>query len=136
MMIATNWGVYEIGMRDTQFKDAGDLREMQIRARTEEHLDNLRQFFSPLGPTVYLGHGVADFQYRVYISRSTLTYLMAELALDVDYVKFKEGALARKDHKLYGLLSSMWRSWLVAYPKGSSYTVREVPKGKKRWYED
>jgi hypothetical protein len=119
MMVATNWGVFEFGEREAKFIEAGDNREMQIRARCAGHLAALRRHFPQLGETVFLGMGVADFQFRVYITRADLAEMMASLTMDIDYVQFKKGAI--KDHRLYKVLSDMWSVLLNAYPEGSSY---------------
>lgn len=119
MMVATNWGVFEFGERDPKFIDEGDNRQMQIRARSVKHLSALREHFPQLGETVFLGMGVADFQFRVYITRADLAGMMFMLTRDIDYVQFKKGAI--KDHRLYKVLSDMWSVLLNAYPEGSSY---------------
>ena len=149
MLLATNWGVYEFGKRDPQFIEEGDQRDMQIRARSVKHLHELQDRFSFIEDVVFLGYGVADFQYRVYLTQANLAIIMAELAFEIDYVQFKKGALG--DKKLYSLLSRMWSVWLDAYPEGSSYTVPRKPvardaylgyanseskKPKKRWWQD
>lgn len=140
MMIATNWGVYEFGKRDPQFRDKDDPRDMQIRARVRVHLQALREHFPALGETVYLGDGVADFQYRVYITHKDLSEMMYVITGQIDYIRFKEGAA--KDHKLHNVLSAFWRTLLNAYPAGSSYTTRRAPERRKDrktkgfWWED
>ena len=140
MMIATNWGVYEFGKRDPQFRDAGDPRDMQIRARSAIHLEALRQRWPRLGDTVYLGSGVADFQYRVYITRAQLADMMLVLVMeDINYVQFKKDA---EDHKLHGVLSAFWTTLLHAYPHGSSYSVTRGQekyssrRHRKHWWAD
>lgn len=137
MMIATNWGVFEFGKREDKFRDADDPRDMQIRARSVQHLDALRAHFPALGETVYLGYGVADFQYRVYITHKQLSEMMYVITGQIDYVRFKEGA--HKDGKLYKVLSDMWSTLLNAYPEGSSYTAIRGDRRRDRrkyWWED
>lgn len=146
MMVATNWGVFEFGKRDNQFRDADDPRDMQIRARCAGHLAALREHFPGLGETVFLGMGVADFQFRVYITQELLAEMMADLVLQIDYIRFKEGAA--KDHRLHGVLSAMWSTLLRAYPEGSSYSrvqptapgfrerVQEQRRKKNRHHQD
>ena len=143
-MIATNWGVYEFGKRDKQFRDADDPRDMQIRARSVQHLNALREHFPQLGETVFLGAGVADFQFRVYITQEQMAEMMSVLVMQIDYIRFKEGA--HKDHKLHGVLSAFWTTLLNAYPEGSSYTsqrptsfrdrVQEQRRKKNRHHQD
>lgn len=144
MMVATNWGVFEFGKRDMQFRDADDPRDMQIRARCAGHLAALREHFPGLGETVFLGMGVADFQFRVYITKEQMAQMMAELVLQIDYIRFKEGAA--KDHRLHGVLSAMWSTLLRAYPEGSSYSfgkpdsfrgrVQEQRRRKNKHHQD
>lgn len=119
-MLATNWGVYEICQRHMEFAKDGDLRDMEIRARHEDHLlelhDRFPEFITGL---VRITDGTADFQYRSFISRDDLGVLLGALPPMIDYVQFKKDAV---DHKLHALLSSLWTVWLKAYPKGSSYS--------------
>ena len=154
MMIATNWGVYEFGKREDQWREEGDPRDMQIRARSMVHLAALREHFPRLGETVFVGWGKTDFQYRVYITKAEMAVMMSQLVQGIDYVRFKEGAL--KDHKLHNVLSAFWTTLLRAYPEGSSYTAAkyvnrdddndyDVPRGpfnmaprakRLSWWED
>lgn len=121
MMIATNWGVFEIGMRPENTIPHGDTREMQIRARSEDHLDALRAHFPMLGDTITLNWGKMDFPYRAYISRTNLVLLLAGLESTVDYVQFKKDAVTPR---LHGLLSRLWSAHLAAYPEGSVYSAK------------
>ena len=122
MMLATNWGVYEICNRHAEFIQPDDNRDMEIRARDKEHLDNLRIIFPALGKEFMVGWGKSDFQYRVFISRTDLVLLMATLPDVVDYVQFKKDATTDKLHRL---LSRFWSAWLDEYPDGSSYTAKK-----------
>lgn len=133
-MIATNWGVYELGMRDPQFIEAGDTRELQIRARSRRHLGELRYRYPVLAEIVFLGNGVADFQYRIYATREVLADIFGGLVYEIDYIRFKEGAL--KDRKLHNVLSQMWSVLLNAYPEGSSYFQPPAAKKRKEWWEE
>jgi hypothetical protein len=147
MMIATNWGVYEIGLRAAAFVEPGDTRELQVRARLASHLDALRERIPGLGETIFLD-GIADFPYRAYIARDVLGMGLWDLAFnEVTYERFKEGAHKSGDHKLHGLLSRMWTAWLDTYPAHSSYTKNKAtrphqelddePRGRRlSWYED
>lgn len=123
MMIATNWGVFEIGERAQEFIGEDDTRELQVRARSGEHLRALRDRVAGLGESIYLD-GIADFPWRAYISRADLGAGLATLVDELDYERFKEGA--QNDHKLHALLSRMWSDWLQAYPHGSRYTSHTV----------
>lgn len=119
MMIATNWGVYEICERHAQFIDPADDRDMEIRARDKDHLKALRKRFRGVGPILDL-EGIADFPYRVFITRDDLARMLASLAYEIDYVQFKKDA---KNKRLYKLLCDLWTKWLNAYPQGSIYST-------------
>lgn len=126
MMLATNWGVYEICVRHAKFIKDGDHRDMEIRARSQQHLRELHDRFPEfITGIVALTDGTADFQYRAFISRPDLAVLLASLPPMIDYVQFKKDA---KDTKLHSLLSRFWTVWLDAYPKGSVYSTPS--KGK------
>lgn len=121
MMLATNFGVYEICQRHAKFIDVGDDRDMEIRARDASHLEMLRDATTAdLGETLAILDGTADFPYRAFITRMELGILMANLALRIDYVQFKKDAVTTK---LHNLLSRFWTAHLDAYPKGSVYSV-------------
>ena len=124
MMLATNWGVYEICQRHAKFIAKGDNRDMEVRARDKLHLRNLRDVCPRLGPTVDLS-GDADFPYRAFITREGLALLLAAVADEIDYVQFKKDAKP----KLHTLLTRFWTAWLTAYPKGSHYT--KVPARRR-----
>lgn len=120
MMLATNFGVYEICMRHAKFIDVGDDRNMEIRARDASHLEALRDITTAdLGETLAILDGTADFPYRAFISRTELAILMAGLAGEIDYVQFKKDAVTERLHRL---LSSFWTSHLTAYPRASVYS--------------
>lgn len=124
MMIATNWGVYEICQRHTQFVATGDDRDMEIRARDRMHLHELRSRFSQVGETLALLDNTADFQYRAFITRDELANMLSGLADEIDYVQFKKDAVT---DRLHTLLTRMWSAWLHEYPAGSVYS----PRGRK-----
>lgn len=118
-VLATNFGIYEIGVRPRAFVDEGDDREMQVRSRRELDIVKLRRYYIPeLGDIVELGSGKADYQFRAYCTREQLARGMARFAYDINYEKFKEGA---EDRKLYSVLSAIWGAWLDGWPRGSSY---------------
>lgn len=130
-MLATNWGVYEICTRHAEFIKEGDERDMEIRARSEQHLMELhKRFPNAITGIVRLTDGTADFQYRSFISRVDLAGLMASLPYEIDYVQFKKDAITTK---LHALLSDFWSAWLDAYPHGSVYTLpRKSKRGNRR----
>ena len=121
MMLATNWGIYEITKRHAQFIAKNDHREMEIRARSAEHLATLRVIFPDLERTLAILDGTADFPYRAFISRSDLALLLAEVAGTIDYVEFKKDAT---DKKIHHVLNTMWSAWLHSFPKYSKYSAR------------
>lgn len=142
MMLATNWGIYEITQRHAEFIEDGDNRDMEIRTRSDEHLILLRAWFPELSETLAILDGTADFPYRVFITRDGLARLLASLPDTIDYVQFKKDA---KDPVLHRLLDRMWTSWLNAFPRYSRYSkfepvTKQSHKGAKKtrryWWED
>jgi hypothetical protein len=130
MMIATNWGVYEIAKRHAEFIEPGDTRQMEIRARRKQHLATLRQLFPSLAETFSIKDGSADFPFRAFISRSDLALLLATLEMTIDYVEFKKDA---RDPELHHLLNVMWTSWLRTWPKFSKHTTFTRRQRSNRW---
>lgn len=141
MILATNWGIYEITQRHTEFIVKGDKREMEIRARSAEHLMNLREVFPELGRTLAILNGTADFPYRAFISRSDLARLLAAVADTIEYVEFKKDATDKKIHRV---LNSMWSTWLHTFPKYSKYSsigrgrshTTTTTDTRRNWWDD
>lgn len=119
MMIATNFGVYEIGVRyedDRQGKIRGD-RTMQIRARRVQDLIKLRERFCP-GLGKIHSTPKRDWPYRVYCTRAQVREVMAAIADSINYEFFKQDA---EDEDLHHSLDRMWAAHLRVFPKGSVY---------------
>lgn len=128
MWIMTHFGILMPGLRPADTVLPGDNRTIQIRARRARDLNFLRDHFAPyLGPTLHLrGH---DYQYRVYCRQDELADIMAKLALDVDYVHFKETASTfHGDEKLHSVYMRIWGVVLDAFEQGSIYA-------RKTWGE-
>jgi hypothetical protein len=120
MMIATNFGIYEVGLRPADTIDEGDRRVLQVRSRRQMDLERLRAVLpGELDDTVILDvPGGVDWQYRAYISRAGLGRLLAKVSEDLDYVEFKKDAV---DDGLYAALNDMWTAVLRRFPVGSRY---------------
>lgn len=129
MMIATNFGIYEVGLRPEETIDEGDDRVLQVRSRRRIDLIMLRDYLhEALSETVELDvPGGVDWQFRAYISRDGLAKLMANVIADLNYVEFKKDAI---DDGLYAALNDMWTAVLTRFPVGSRYasTVR-----RRKW---
>lgn len=139
MMLATNWGIYEICERHVEFIEPGDPRTMEIRTRDRKHIKELRKRYPGLiGETIALTDGTADFPYRVFITRADLTGVLAGLVYEIDYVQFKKDA---KDPIVHRVLNSMWSTWLNAYPKFSKWNATTllrptIERRRKNWWDD
>jgi hypothetical protein len=120
MMIATNFGIYEVGLRPADTIAEGDDQVLQVRSRRRIDLTMLRAYLQEaMGPTIELDvPGGVDWQYRAYISRAGLADLMSNVIDDIGYVEFKKDAV---DDGLYAALNDMWTVVLRRFPVGSRY---------------
>lgn len=131
MWIMTHFGILMPALRPKDTVLPGDERVVQIRARRAQDLNYLRDHYAPyLGKTIALGN--TDYQYRAYCTREDLADIMAKLALDMDYVKFKETAeVYHGDKKLHAVYMRIWGVVLDAFETGSLYARpkhRTAPK--------
>ena len=101
-------GMYMPALRPPHTVPADDDRLLQIRSRRRVDLDRLRRELLPeLGETIHLPH--TDYEYRAYCTHEQWARALAQAALDIDYVKFKEQAEKKyKDHKLHSVYTAMW----------------------------
>lgn len=108
MWICLPMGMYMPALRPAHTIPAGDDRLLQIRARRRVDLDRLRRELLPeLGDTVHLKH--TDYEFRAYCTHEQWANALAQAALDIDYVKFKEQSEVKyNDKKLHDVYTAMW----------------------------
>lgn len=139
MWIMTHFGILMPSLRPEDTVLPGDNRLIQIRARRAKDLNYLRDHYAPyLGATLFLGD--TDYQYRAYCTHRELADITAQLALEIDYVKFKPTTDRHNDRSLHDLYNKIWSDVLDAFEVGSSYergryigiTEPQAPKRGRR----
>jgi hypothetical protein len=127
MWVFTPFGILMPGLRPKHTVPAGDDRLLQVRARRIQDLEILRARYMPgMGDIIRLPH--TDYQFRAYCTHEQWAAALAGMAMDIDYVKFKEQTEKKYgDRKLHDLYTKLWFSIFSAFPKGSSYD-RPTPK--------
>lgn len=108
MWILTNFGAFMPALRPPETVAPGDDQVMQIRARRRVDLERLRKEYMPeLGPTYWVEN--SDYQYRANCTRTALARAVADIAMSIDYVTFKETA---RDDQLHDAYMSVWAALL------------------------
>lgn len=111
--------------------EAGDIRDMQVRAREASHLNQLRELMAEHGAVLgeTLKSEGADYQYRAFCTQDDLAVGVAALAYSIDYVNFKDSVA---DDKLHSVYNRIWSAVLNAFPVGSIYgTPWRQPRQRK-----
>lgn len=120
MWIMTHFGILMPSLRPEDTVLPGDDRLIQIRARRARDLNYLRDHYAPyLGATLFLGD--TDYQYRAYCTHRELADICSQLALEIDYTKFKPTTDRHGDDELHALYNRIWCAVLDAFEAGSSY---------------
>lgn len=132
MWIMTSWGVLMPGLRPAEHVPAGDIREIQIRARRRVELERVCDFYPEVGlkkeNIVYLSF--TDYEFRLYCTKAELGALLALMALDVDYVKFKSSTERFKEEKLHLFYNRVWGIYYDMFST-NRYLEKLVPKSRK-----
>lgn len=144
MWVMTSFGIFMPSLRPEEHVPAGDERKLQIRARRERELLILKELYmKDAGEIVHLPN--TDYEFRIYCTHQEWANVMAQLALDIDYVKFKDTTDRWNDARLH---AAYLRIWGILYDMFSTNRVFSRPvssrshgkKGKKgrkhRWDDD
>jgi hypothetical protein len=105
MWILTKFGAFMPALRPPATVPDGDLQVVQIRARRKADLAKLRERYMPdtLGPTYRVPK--SDYQWRANCTHEALALTVARLALEIDYVSFKDNA---EDEQLHDAYMRVW----------------------------
>ena len=125
MIVATHMGMYMPALRPDWEKclERGE-PELQVRARRKIDLLNLREFAQLYGIEIGEVYSIprTDYQFRLNCTRVQWGHLLAELALEIDYVKFKDTPKKyHGDDKLTDCYGRIWNAALTSFPTGSVY---------------
>lgn len=111
MWLLTNFGMFSAVERRPGSVPAGDNRTLQIRARSKDHLDTLRDRYmgDTLGPTVTADDDPrfkgSDYEFRAYCTPEAFGRAAMQTAMDIDYTNFKNSV---KDHELHEAYMDVW----------------------------
>jgi hypothetical protein len=133
MWVMTSYGIFMPGLRPSHTVPEGDNRLLQIRARRIQDLEILRKEHLPgLGDIIRIEH--TDYQYRAYCTHEQWAAALAKIAMDIDYVKFKDTTEKKyHDRALHNLYNILWGKILDAFPTGSVYTSYKSNRGHAGW---
>ena len=108
MWIFTQYGFFSV----TQSTRRAD--DLQIRARDQQHLQNLKDHFQILDRSPIIETPDADYRFRIVVKRWRWEKLAAELAADITYSNFKgqcerRGLIRQMIHELHDIWGVMFR---------------------------
>lgn len=115
--------------------------ELQVRARLREHLKHFMEVYMEPGtynPKIHATPEM-DYNYRFYTTREAFAQGIANIALNMDYEKFKETSERFPWNKKYHtLLTRIWGTLCELNPPGGIWgkKSKENPRGfSKAWDE-
>lgn len=127
MIVGTHLGLFMPALRpDWESLEEGQ-PELQIRSRRKIDLLNLRRFMAEHGQTLGEPFQIprTDYQWRAYTTRYEWGIALADLAMDIDYTKFKDTPEKKHgDRKLTEAYGAIWNATLRSFPTGSVYSTR------------
>lgn len=132
MWVMTSFGIFMPSLRPAEHVPAGDQRLLQIRARRHRELAILKHEYMPnAGEIIHLPF--TDYEYRIYCTHEEWAQVMAQLARDIDYVKFKDTTSRYKDDKLHTAYLRIWNTLYTMFSTNSVFDVKFTApvKGKK-----
>lgn len=134
MWAMTSFGILMPAIRPPKTIPYGDTRTLQIRSRRSKDLDILRAKYMPgsLGETIYTPD--KDYEYRAYCEPASFAMAMAQIVMEIDYLKFKPTTEDRyQDRPLHEVYNSMWgslfRAFSTPYHQGRYWSKNPPTKG-------
>jgi hypothetical protein len=133
MWICTPFGILMPALRPAKYCPADDPRKIQVRTRERAYLDIFRERYCPeLGESLHFPQ--QDYQWKAYCTHEQLAQAMANLMLDIDFVKFKPETTCYANNpksrwglprdlanRLHGCYNSLWGTMLSFGDKTSNY---------------
>lgn len=135
MWIMTSFGIFMPSLRPEEHVPAGDERKLQIRARRERELRILISEYMPDRTAADIVHlPFTDYEFRVYCTHAEWAQVMAKLAMDIDYVKFKDTTSRWNDAKLHTAYLRIWSTLYDMFSTNRTFDVKvkRTKKSKKR----
>lgn len=141
MWAMTSFGILMPAIRPPHTVSPKDPRTMQIRSRRAKDLDILRARYmqGTLGPNIHTPE--KDYEFRAYCRPHDFAVAMAQMVLEIDYLKFKptterfaDNPLHTTYNRIWGVVSAEmsdkhWSKWPAA-TKASSGKTNGAGSGK------
>jgi hypothetical protein len=110
MWIFARYGFYSIACAS---KPDGSLDEetVMVRARREEHLQNLRDRFSALADVEIVMMTDRDYRYRLIVPKQVWVPILTEMAEEQDWSNFKNEAAAYQGTTGASYLRALHEVW-------------------------
>lgn len=109
MWAMTSFGILMPAIRPPKTIKAGDFRTLQVRSRRSIDLDILRARYmqNSLGPTLHTP--TFDYEYRAYCEPAAFALAMAQMVMEIDYLKFKPTTESKYcDAQLHSTYNGIW----------------------------
>lgn len=127
MIFMTSYGIFFPALRPESTMEPWDTQTIQVRSRRKIDLVRLQRRHLPeLTAPIFLGN--TDYQWRAYCTPDQLAKAFARIALEIDYVKFKDTA---EDNGLKSAFLDVWWALVQRFPTGSTYQG-EVTRSRRR----
>lgn len=107
MWVMASFGILMPSVRPEGTIPEGDDRAIQIRVRRLVELERLKALYMPeMGEVIFMPN--TDYEYRTYCTHAQLGEVLARIAMDIDYTKFKPTTERHGDSKLHAAYNSIW----------------------------
>lgn len=119
MWLFTKYGFYSVAEPYEKDRDHNWTSPiLLIRARRYEHLEALKERFPrQLGDLNIWKNVGTDYQYRIIVSRSTWSEVVAKLTAEIDYSNFKDAVEEVMPESKY--LQALHKVWVTVYKFGT-----------------
>jgi hypothetical protein len=114
MWLFTRYGFYSIACGQ-QPNGATDLNTMMIRARSVDHLQNLKVRFPVLSKTEILTLAKRDYRWRLIVPKQTWAGIVAEIVQEQEWSNFKSEAARFQGAKGLDYVHALHKVWQVMY---------------------
>lgn len=144
MWVMASWGVLFPSQRPEGTIPTGDDKTIQIRARRKIELQRACEFYpeAEISAKDIIFMPKTDYEYRVYCTPVQLGVLLAAMALDINYTKFKPTTENFGEKKLHDAYNKIW--WILYEMFSTNKYLSQKKKGiarpahskRKDWWDD
>lgn len=117
------WLFFPFGFVSVVHKDGDPADVLCVRARDARSLDNLRDLFPALGPTV--AGGGTDYPFRAYANALDLGAFVGDYVASIDFSNFKAQTTKQHGNAYHDACMSVW---------GAMHRISPPqPRGPRAW---